>query len=98
MKIQAEISLYPLRTPNLTELIESFIRHLRQRNLEVEMGTMSSRISGECKDLFPALGIAFEEVADEGEIVLIVKVSNACPLSEEELKKSQGNSLNKKDT
>lgn len=97
MNIQAEISLYPLRTPSLTELIESFIRHLRQRNLEVEMGTMSSRISGECKDLFPALGIAFEEVADEGEIVLIVKVSNACPLSEKEEKKLQGNSP-KKDT
>ena len=81
VNIQAEISLYPLRTPNLTELIDSFIRHLRQRNLEVEMGTMSSHISGECKDLFHALGIAFEDVAREGEMVLTVKVSNACPLS-----------------
>ena len=98
MNIQAEMSLYPLRTRELAEPIKRFLRYLRQMNLEVEMGTMSSRISGECKDLFPALGIAFEEVADEGEIVLIVKVSNACPLSEEELKKSQGNSLNKKDT
>ena len=98
MKIQAEMSLYPLRTPTLAEPIKRFVRHLRQKNLEVEMGTMSSRISGECKDLFPALGIAFEEVADEGEIVLIVKVSNACPVSEKELKKSQGNSPNKKDT
>jgi len=62
------------------------------------MGTMSSRISGECKDLFHALSSAFEDIAPQGEIVLIVKVSNACPLSEEELKKSQGNSPYKKDT
>jgi len=54
MKIQAEMSLYPLRTLTLAEPIERFVRHLRQSNLEVEMGTMSSRISGECKDLFHA--------------------------------------------
>ena len=92
MKIQAEMSLYPLRTLTLAEPIERFVRHLRQSNLEVEMGTMSSRISGECKDLFHALGSAFEDAAHEGEMVLTVKVSNACPLSEKEDKNSQGNS------
>ena len=88
MNIQAEISLYPLRKPNLTELIDRFLQHFRRRKLEVKTGTMSSSISGECKDLFPALGIAFEDAANEGEIVIIVKVSNACPVSEKELKKS----------
>jgi len=37
MKIQAEMSLYPLRTPTLAEPIKRFVRHLRQKNLEVEM-------------------------------------------------------------
>ena len=55
---------------------------------------MSSHISGECKDLFHALGIAFEDVAQGCEMVLTVKVSNACPLSEKEEKKLQGNSPN----
>jgi uncharacterized protein YqgV (UPF0045/DUF77 family) len=82
MNIQAEISLYPLRKPNLAELIDRFLQHLRRRKLEVKIGTMSSHISGECKDLFSALGIAFEEAANEGEIVILIKVSNACPLSE----------------
>lgn len=86
MNIQAEISLYPLRQPNLTELIDRFLQHLHLRKLEVETGTMSSHISGECKVIFSSLAIAFEEVADEGEIVLIVKVSNACPISGKELK------------
>jgi len=52
---------------------------------------MSSRISGECKDLFQALSSAFEDVTQGGEIVLTVKVSNACPLSEKDEKKLQGN-------
>ena len=98
MKIQAEISLYPLRTPTLAEPIKRFVRHLRQKNLEVEMGTMSSRISGECKDLFHALSSAFEDVSHEGDIVLTVKVSNACPLSEKDEKNCRAILQIKKDT
>jgi len=92
LNIQAEISLYPLRTPNLAELIDRFIQNLRRRDLKVKIGTMSSRISGECKILLSALGEAFEDVAREGEMVLTVKISNACPLSLKEGKNSSDNS------
>ena len=91
MKIQAEMSLYPLRTLTLAEPIQRFIRHLHQKNIEVKMGTMSSHISGDCKDLFHALSVAFEDVAQEGEMVLTVKVSNACPLSIKEDKNLEDN-------
>jgi len=78
MNVQAEVSLYPLRA-TLTEPIESFLRRVREHGLEVTTGTMSSRVAGECKHLFAALGEAFEDAAGGGDVVLVVKVSNACP-------------------
>jgi uncharacterized protein YqgV (UPF0045/DUF77 family) len=79
MKVQAEVSLYPLRIAALMEPIDSFVEHLRRAGLNVEIGPMSSRINGESKDLFRALGEAFEDTAHSGDAVLTVKVSNACP-------------------
>ena len=84
MKVQAEASLYPLRTASLTEPVDSFVEHLRRAGLNVETGPMSSRISGECKDLFCALGEAFEDAAGGSDAVLAVKVSNACPSDQRE--------------
>ena len=79
MKVQAEVSLYPLRIEALTEPIDSFVKHLRRPGLNVEIGPMSSRINGECKNVFRPLGEAFEDTAHGGDAVLTVKVSNACP-------------------
>jgi len=79
MNVQAEVSLYPLRTPTLMESIDGFAGYLRRAGLDVEIGPMSSRISGRCQDLFRALGQAFEDAAHGGDTVLTVKVSNACP-------------------
>ena len=79
MNVQAEVSLYPLRKPTLMESIDGFVEHLDRANLNVEIGPMSSRIRGQCSELFRALGEAFEEIARDTDAVLIVKLSNACP-------------------
>jgi hypothetical protein len=39
---------------------------------------MSSRATGECGEPFHALGEAFEAAGREAQVVLAVKVSNAC--------------------
>ncbi len=79
MRVQAEASLYPLRTEGLTGPIDAFVRHLRGGGLSVEIGPMSSRLAGECPDMFRALGEAFEAAAREGDVVVAVRVTNACP-------------------
>jgi len=78
MKIEAEVSVYPLRKSDLSTAIGRFLERLEQPGLEVEAGAMSSHITGECGDLFRALGDAFERGAEEGDVVLVMKVSNAC--------------------
>ncbi len=92
MNIQAEASFYPLRRDSLAEPIDSFVQYLRQCGLSVTVGSMSSHISGECGSVFRGLGKAFEDAAHGGDVVLTVKVSNACPRGVDNSRDSEGNS------
>lgn len=79
MKVRAEISLYPLRVTDLSRPIDEFSRTLKAKGLEVQMGPMSSSIAGESKELFNALQEAFERLAEKYQVVMVSKISNACP-------------------
>ena len=79
MNVQAEMSLYPLRTVTLRTSIDCFLEHLRRSGLRVEIGPMSSHLAGECGDMFRTLGKAFEAAGQQSDIVVTVKVTNACP-------------------
>ena len=78
MTVQAEISLYPLRTPHLSQAIDSFTTALRDAGLKVVTGTMSSLVEGDADAVFTVLGHAFSAVVDRAQVVLVLKVSNAC--------------------
>jgi len=79
MRVQAEVSLYPLRTEKLLGPVEEFCRVLRSHGLRVETGSMSTFMAGEAKGLFDALREGFEVLAQRHEIVIDCKISNACP-------------------
>ena len=79
MKVQAEISLYPLGEPDLLPPIEEFLQVLKEEGLEPRMGTMSTIVAGESGAVFQAIAKAFERVAAGRRCVLMVKYSNACP-------------------
>ncbi len=79
MKVQAEVSLYPLRTKHLSGPVAEFCRALRLRGLYVETRSMSTLVGGESEALFEALREGFETVARKTAIVVDLKISNACP-------------------
>jgi uncharacterized protein YqgV (UPF0045/DUF77 family) len=79
VKVQAEVSLYPLRTLSLSEAINEFLDRLRRSDLIVQVTPMSTRIQGESGELFAAIHEAFDAVAARGDVVLTLTVSNACP-------------------
>ena len=81
MKVRAEISVYPLKTTELSSPIDEFCRILQAQGLEVQIDPMSSSVSGECKDLFEAVQEAFEKLAEKYQVVMTAKISNACPPS-----------------
>jgi tRNA-Thr(GGU) m(6)t(6)A37 methyltransferase TsaA len=79
LEITAQVSLYPLRQPALAPEIEEALEILRQHDLQVTSGTMSSLVAGDSADIFSALQRAFESAAKRGEVVMVTTVSNACP-------------------
>jgi len=78
MKVHAELSLYPLRQANLAEPIQQFVESLAHDNLQVKTGIMSSVIEGDSPAVFHGIHRAFEQVAQDCDIVLTIKISTAC--------------------
>ncbi len=79
MNIQIELSLYPLRTRNLSDPIKQFCESLKKNGLDVRIGPMTTSLSGEVSQVFDAVRRAFCEVGENRELVLLLKASNACP-------------------
>lgn len=79
MIVQAEASLYPLKTDIMNEIIKNFIDDMKDSSLEVKIGPMSSRIVGELTEVFSVLSIAFARTTANCQAVLTLNVSNACP-------------------
>lgn len=78
--ISAQVSLYPLGQGSLSPAIEEALRIFRDRGLEVQPGTMSTIVVGDDQSVFLALQEAFGHVAEQGHLVMVVTVSNACPV------------------
>jgi uncharacterized protein YqgV (UPF0045/DUF77 family) len=79
MKVQAEISLYPLRQNELTKPIRQFVELLENNRLKAELGPMSTLVTGDSQVVFENLQKAFERLAEEYEVVMTAKISNGCP-------------------
>lgn len=79
MIVSAQISLYPLRQPHLRPAVGAVAAELEAHGLCAEPGPMSTLVNGEADAVFAALRDAFARVAEKGDVVLVVTVSNACP-------------------
>jgi len=80
--ISAQVSLYPLRVSSLSPFINKALRIFDDLGLETHPGSMSTIITGSNDAVWQALSDAFAVCAIQGELVMTVTVSNACPLLE----------------
>jgi len=80
MFLSAQISLYPLRQAHLSQAIDSAASILREHGLEVSSGPMSSLVSGDDEALFKAIQEVFRRTSEQGDMVMVVTLSNACPV------------------
>ena len=80
MEVAAQVSLYPLRQPGLSSAIERALAVFRDHQLQVIPGSMSTVVSGDYDRMFDALKQAFQVAAEQGETVMVVTLSNACPV------------------
>lgn len=83
MKIQAELSLYPLKTDSLENAIKRFIGGLSQSGISVVPGEMSTLVAGESEEVFRMVSQCFATACMTEEVVLVAKFSNACPTKAE---------------
>lgn len=79
--IAAQVSLYPLRQESLAPAIDEALEVFGEYDLDVKPGAMSSVIVGHDTAVFGALQEALRRAAGQGEIVMVVTFSNACPVS-----------------
>lgn len=82
MYIQAEVSLYALRTNDLSSPIEIFSKVFEGQDVRVIPGAMSTIIGGERGLVLDLIKKAFEATSEGDEVVLTAKISNACPQAE----------------
>lgn len=80
MKVEAEVSLYPLAQRDLEPPVHAFLEALRRHKCDVTVGDMSSLVKGETQDVFDALRLGYERAAEHGGCVLVIKACNACAL------------------
>jgi uncharacterized protein YqgV (UPF0045/DUF77 family) len=78
--ISAQISIHPLRRHSVAKAIEDALNALRTYDVEVNTGSMSTEIVGEEIDVFSAVRASFLASCATGDAVLVMTVSNACPL------------------
>ena len=78
--IAAQVSLYPLGQESLSQGINAALGVFREHGLQVEVGAMSSVLTGDDAVVFAALQEAWRRVAELGHAVMVVTMSNACPL------------------
>lgn len=80
MKMEAEVSIYPLTENRIEHPVHEFVEVLRAHGCAVEIGPMSSIITGESSTVFEALRIGYEKAAEKSACLLMVKACNVCPL------------------
>lgn len=78
--VTAQVSVYPLGEPALDPPIQQAIARLQAAGLIVEQGSMSTVIAGDVEAVFETLRQVFGDLAAQGQVIMAVTFSNACPL------------------
>lgn len=75
--ITAEVSLYPQKTIQASQIINSSLSKLKQyNNLESEVGPISTRLHGTDKEVWTGLKTLFEQAKNQSEVNMVVTISN----------------------
>lgn len=78
--ISLQVSVYPLRQPDLGPTIRKAIEAFRGLGLDVRPGSMSTVVVGDSDAVLDGLKAAFQAASGLGDVVMAVSISNACPL------------------
>jgi len=80
MEVEVEVGPYPLGQKELGHGVKAFIQMLQEQGCQVEVGDMSTLVTGQSTQVFDGSRRGFDRAASEGACVLIVKACNVCPV------------------
>jgi len=76
--ITAEVAVYPLKTGNATGVINESISALKGNNVNYDVNSMNTKITGNKEEIFKSLEAMFSKAENNGgEINMVVTISNA---------------------
>jgi uncharacterized protein YqgV (UPF0045/DUF77 family) len=76
--IHAEVSVYPQKTTNASQVINSSIESLKGESIDYKVGSMSTHIHGTEDEVFKALKTVFYKAESQGvELSMVVTVTNS---------------------
>ncbi|MBN1485720.1 MAG: thiamine-binding protein [Chloroflexia bacterium] len=84
MYVGTQVSLYPLGQQDLAPAIQDIWDALAEAGLEQQPGPMSTLVWGEDEAVLKALRQGFRRAAERGPAVVVITMTNACPLPEQD--------------
>jgi uncharacterized protein YqgV (UPF0045/DUF77 family) len=66
----------------VSPVIEQALHVFQTHGLAVRPGDMSTLVTGDDEAVFASLKELFAQAAQQGDVVMVVTLSNACPMSE----------------
>lgn len=76
--IKAEVSIYPLKTSDASNVINSSIDSLKGQGVDYSVNSMNTTITGSKEQIFSSLEQMFSQAERTGgEVSMVVTVSNA---------------------
>ena len=76
--ITAEVAIYPLKTNNASNVINSSINTLENSNVNYTVDSMKTHLTGTKEDVFNNLSSMFSQAENSGgEISMVVTITNS---------------------
>ena len=79
MFVTIEISYYPL-ADSYNEAVKSFLQQMKAHQINMEVGSMSTLITGDYGEIMPILTAVMEGLMQRYPSVFNLKISNSCPV------------------
>ena len=73
----AEVSIYPQKTNNASQIITSAVQTLSKENVEFKVGSLSTHIDGNDEQVWAGIKKVFNEAQNAGEVSMVVTISNS---------------------
>lgn len=77
MMLCAEVSIYPQKTNNASQVITGAIQSLSQENVKYKVGSLSTHIDGNDEQVWSGIKKVFDEAQNAGEVSMVVTISNS---------------------